>query len=154
MGLKMVKHKTVNAARRIARDDAHGYDNREGHRTGNPDYACSSFVAACYRKAGIPVPANSYTAMMLRTWKPYGFKNVSGKVDLRNGKGIKAGDVVIAPGKHTAICVNSFTHRLAEAVGNPRGSAANDKQGDQGREIRIRSWYDDGWSICLRYAGE
>ena len=148
-----VQQKAVKAAQQIAGDDNHGYDNRPGYRLGSPDYACSSYVAACYRNAGIPVPEDSYTATMLKTWKPHGFKNVAGKVDLRTGMGIRAGDVVIAPGKHTAICINSITHRLAEAAGNPRGGPENGRTGDQGREIRLRSWYDDGWSVCLRYCG-
>ncbi len=150
-----INQKAAKTAKAVVRDNTHGYDNRPGHRLGNPDFACSSFVAYCYRRAGVPVPINSYTQCMKKVWKEYGFKDVSrnGKVNLRTGEGLHIGDVVVAPGKHTAIVVPSKEgKKLAEAVGNPRGGPANGAPGDQtGREIRVRSWYDDGWSQCLRY---
>lgn len=150
--MKTIPQKAAAIAKILARNDSHGYDNREGHRMGDPDYACSSFVAACYRFVGVNVPANSYTQTMRKQWREYGFRDVASKVNLRTGANVKKGDVLIAPGKHTAICINSFTHRLAEACGNPRGGAANGEPGDQtGREIKLRPWYDDGWTQCLRY---
>ncbi len=153
--MKTIPQKAVTFAKKIARNNAHGYDNRPGHRLGDPDYACSSFVAACYIWAGVPVPANSYTASMKRFWVPCGFKDVSKKINFKTGKGLKTGDVLIAPGKHTAICVSTASHKLAEAAGNPRGGAQNGAPGDQtGHEIRIRGYYDDGWSQCLRYVGD
>ena len=151
--MKTIPQKAAAWAKRICKDQTHGYDNTPGHRTGNPDYACSSFVAACYRKAGIDVPANAYTQTMKREFKPFGFQDVSDKVDLHTGKGMRVGDIVIAPGKHTEIVVNR-QHRLAGARGNPRTGPTNGKPGDQtGREISVRDYYDDGWTICLRYAG-
>jgi cell wall-associated NlpC family hydrolase len=147
----------MHIAKMVAKDNSHGYDNRPGHRTGNPDFACSSYVAYCYRKAGVSVPADSYTQTMKKTWAPYGFKDIAGRpgIDLHTGKGLKPGDVVVAPGKHTAMLVTvKGNKKLAEAAGNPRGGAANGKPGDQtGSEIRIRGWYDDGWTQCLRYSG-
>jgi hypothetical protein len=101
------------------------------------------------------VPANSYTQTMKKQWKEFGFADISDRpgVDLRTGSSLRAGDVVIAPGKHTAMVVFvKGMRKLAEACGNPRGGAQNGAPGDQtGREIRIRSWYDDGWTQCLRY---
>ncbi len=139
--------KAVRKAKKIVKDPRHGYDNRPGHRTG-PDYACSSFVAKCYSHTGVPL--NSYTATMKKQWKEFGFKDVADKVNLRTGAGLKRGDIVIAPSKHTAMVINTASHKLAEAVGNPRGGASHGAQGDQGGEIRIHKWYDDGWTQCLR----
>ncbi len=149
--MKTIPKKAAQIAIKICKDDSHGYNNTPGERLGNPDYACSSFVAACYRKAGVPVPANSYTASMKRFWKPYGFKDVADSVDFKTGEGLKVGDVLVAPSKHTEIVVKK-NHRLAGARGNPRGGATNGKPGDQtGREISVRAYYDDGWTQCLRY---
>ena len=150
--MKTIPQKAAQKAKKICLDDRHGYNNTPGLRTGNPDYACSSFVAACYRKAGVDVPANSYTQTMKKNWKPYGFRDVSDQVNLRTGDGLQIGDVVVAPGKHTEIVVTEKRHRLAGARGCPNsGHAQNGKAGDQtGREISVRSWYDDGWTQCLR----
>lgn len=149
-----IPQKAAKWAKKICKDQSHGYNNTAGKRTGNPDYACSSFVAAAYRAAGVDVPANSYTQTMKKQWKPYGFKDVADKVDLRTGRGLRVGDVVIAPGKHTEIVINKY-HRLAGARGNPRsGKPENGREGDQtGREISVRNYYDDGWTQCLRYKG-
>jgi cell wall-associated NlpC family hydrolase len=119
-----VNQKAAKTAKAVVRDNAHGYDNRPGHRLGNPDFACSSFVAYCYRRAGVPVPINSYTQCMKKVWKEYGFKDVAknGKVNLRTGEGLHIGDVVVAPGKHTAIVVPSKDGRkLANARHGQRG---------------------------------
>lgn len=148
---KTIQEKAVLFARMTANNNKHGYDNRPGHRLGNPDYACSSFVAACYRFAGVDVPLNSYTQTMKKEWKDAGFKDVSQTIDFKSGRGVRKGDVLIAPGKHTAICIGTASKKLAEACGNPRGGAANGAPGDQtGREIRIRGYYNDGWTQCLR----
>ena len=149
-----ISQKAAKWAKKICKDQSHGYNNTAGKRTGNPDYACSSFVAAAYRAAGVDVPANSYTQTMKKQWEPYGFKDVADKVDLHMGRGLRVGDVVIAPGKHTEIVINRY-HRLAGARGNPRsGKPENGKEGDQtGREISVRNYYDDGWTQCLRYKG-
>lgn len=149
-----IPRKAAKWARRTCRDQSHGYNNASGRRTGNPDYACSSFVAAAYRVAGVDVPADSYTQTMKKQWKPYGFKDMAGQVNFRTGTGMKVGDVLVAPGKHTEIVIDR-EHKLAGARGNPRsGKPENGKEGDQtGREISVRNYYDDGWTQCLRYKG-
>ncbi len=152
---KNIPRKAARWARKICKDDRHGYNNTSGFRTGDPDYACSSFVAGAYRYAGLNIPANVYTAQMKRIFKAVGFKDVTEQVDLRTGEGLKIGDVVLAPGKHTEIVVRR-DHRLAGARGCPNsGKPQNGRPGDQtGREISVRKYYDDGWSICLRYVGD
>lgn len=42
----------VEIAKQIANDDSHGYTSTNGN-WGNPDYDCGTFVAECYRKAGV-----------------------------------------------------------------------------------------------------
>jgi len=150
-----IAEKAARKAKKICKDDSHGYNNSPGSRTGNPDYACSSFVAACYRKAGVGVPANSYTQTMKKQWKPFGFRDVADQVNLRTGAGLQIGDVLVAPGKHTEIVVTEKRHRLAGARGNPRTGPTNGRPGDQtGREISVRNYYDDGWTQCLRLIGQ
>ena len=152
--MRAIPHKAADRAKQICRNDTHGYNNAAGERLGHPDFACSSFVAACYRYAGVNVPANSYTQSMKQQWKPHGFRNVADQVNLRTGEGLRVGDIVLAPGRHVEIVVTEKTHRLAGARGNPRSTRPeNGHPGDQtGREISVRKYYDDGWSICLRYS--
>lgn len=149
--MKTIPQKAAQKAKNICKNDAHGYNNTSGERTG-PDFACSSFVAECYRRAGIAVPADSYTATMRKQWKSFGFRDVADQVDLHTGEGLQIGDVLVAPGKHTEIVVTGKQHRLAGARGNPRsGRPENGRIGDQtGREISVRAYYDDGWKQCLR----
>jgi hypothetical protein len=149
-----IARKAARWAQKICRDDRHGYNNTVGFRTGTPDYACSTLVAGAYRAAGLMIPANVYTAKMRVTFMRYGFRDVTSKVNLRTGEGLKVCDIVLAPGKHTEIVVRQFPKlKLAGARGNPRsGHAENGKAGDQtGREISVKKYYDDGWSVCLRY---
>ena len=148
---KTIPEKAVAWALKTAADDTHGYNNSKGHRTGNPDYACSSFVAAAYRAAGLTsIPADAYTATMRKQFLAAGFEDVTDKVDLRTGKGMIPGDVVLLPGKHVEMVANSKL-QLVGARGNATGGAANGKPGDQGGEIAVTNWFDFGWRFCLRY---
>lgn len=149
---KTTAEKAVARAVEICGDDSHGYNNDKGKRTGNPDFACSSFIAECWRHAGLnSIPANEYTKNMLKDFKAAGFEDVSNKVNLKTGEGTLAGDVLLIPGKHVEMVVNS-KHQLAGARGNATGGAENGKAGDQtGQEIAVADWFDYGWKYCLRY---
>lgn len=143
--------KAVRWALAIAADNSHGYNNTKGKRLGNPDYACSSFVAGAWRAAGVDVAADAYTAKMRADFLAAGFEDISSKVDLRTGAGMKCGDVVLRPGVHVEM-VTGAKHKLVGARGNATGGAENGKAGDQtGGEIAVIPWWDDGWTICLRY---
>lgn len=151
----MAKRAAANA-KAIAKDDFHGYNNTTGKRAGAPDYACSSFVADCYIKAGVDfgIPASKvYTKDMRKLFTSHGFKNVTSKVNLKTGNGMKEGDVVVKPGSHTEIYVGNG--KLAGARGNANsGRPENGKAGDQsGGEIAISSYWYFGQTICLRYSG-
>lgn len=149
---KTVAEKAVEWALKTAADNSHGYNNTSGQRLGNPDYACSSFVAGAYRAAGLTsIPADSYTASMYKTFTAAGFEDVTSKVNLRTGAGTIAGDVVLRPGVHVEMVVND-KHQLVGARGNATGGATNGRAGDQGGEIEVANWWDDQWKYCLRYA--
>ena len=151
--------KAAQAAMEIAQDNTHGYNNASGKRLGNPDYACSSFVADAWRKAGIDVPLDSYTNTMKRKWRKYGFSDVSGSINLKTGKGLQAGDVLINPGVHTEIIADSDTLKMIGARGNAQKTAStgvptNGKEGDQtGGEINSSKYRNSNWKQVLRYTG-
>lgn len=139
--------KAVEEAKKIAKDDTHGYS--QAHRSGNPDYDCSSLVIHCLDTAGFPMSkyGATYTGNMTKALKKCGFKEVTKKINLRTGKGMEPGDVFLNPGKHTAIAVSKT--KLCAAHSN------YDKQpGDgSGREIDTYAYknYGSGWETVWRY---
>lgn len=149
---KTTVQKAVDWALATAKDNSHGYNNAKGARTGNPDYACSSFIAAAWRAAGLTsIPADAYTATMRGQLLAAGFEDVSSTINLKTGAGMIAGDVVLLPGKHVEMVVDD-KHRLVGARGNAFTGAENGRAGDQtGDEISVKPWFDFGWRFCLRY---
>lgn len=141
-------------AKAIANDAFHGYNNAKGKRGGNPDYACSSFVADCYIKSSVDLGCSCgdvYTKDMRRIFTKHGFKDVTKKVNLRTGEGVLIGDVLVKPGSHTEISVGDG--KLAGARGNANsGQPEHGKSGDQGGEIAISGYYYFGQTLCLRYS--
>lgn len=139
----------------IANDNSHGYDNTKGSRGGTPDYACSSFVGAAYKFAGVdlPAPETIYTASMNKIFTPKGFKKITYGINFKTGKGLELGDILVAPGKHTEIYVGNG--KLAGARGNANsGKPENGKAGDQsGSEITVSAYWNYPWSFVLRYVG-
>lgn len=139
-----------------ANDNSHGYDNTKGSRGGTPDYACSSFVGAAYKFAGVdlPAPETIYTASMNKIFTPKGFKKITSGINFKTGKGLELGDIPVAPGKHTEIYVGDG--KLAGARGNANsGKPENGKAGDQsGSEIAVSAYWNFPWSFVLRYVGD
>lgn len=134
----------------IAKDDTHGYD--QIHRW-SPDYDCSSLVISAYKQAGITTNA-TYTGNMRTLFMQHGFKDVTSKCNLSTGEGLERGDVLLVHNKnhqHTAIyCGNGYE---VEASINEKGTAKGGKTGDQtGKEILIRTFRPDFYSIVLRYS--
>ena len=146
--------KAVEWAKQIAADNSHGYDNREGHRWG-PDYACSSLIIQAYEQAGIKVrtAGATKTANMRGIFLKNGFQDITAKIDLKTGKGLQIGDVLLTPGKHTEMYAGNG--QLVGARGNANsGKAENGKQGDQtGQEIALANYYNFPWKYVLRYTG-
>lgn len=147
--------KTENAIlfmENIAKDNSHGYDqiNRWGK-----DYDCSSLVITAWEQAGVKVKTNgaTYTGNMYTVFVKCGFKDVTTKVNLLTGSGLKRGDVLLNKKKHTAMyCGNG---NEVEASINEKGTAKGGKTGDQtGKEILIRSYRNYPWDCVLRYIPE
>ena len=138
--------KGVVWAEAIANDNAHGYaqDNRWG-----PDYDCSSFVITALRQAGFAVQA-TYTGNMRSALLAAGFEDVTAKVNLSTGAGVKRGDVLLNDSSHTARALGGG--KIVQASINEKGTVTGGQTGDQtGREIYVRSYYNFPWNVVLRY---
>lgn len=98
--------KAVTWAIRIANDPAHGYD--QDNRWG-PDYDCSSLVISAWQQAGVPVKTKgaTYTGNMKSVFLSCGFKDVTSKVNLSTGSGMKRGDVLLNIASHTVMHIGN-----------------------------------------------
>lgn len=134
-----------------AADDSHGYDNDKKKR-GGPDYACSSFCNEGFRQAAVDLPESStvYTANMYELYLKSGFVDVTDQVNLKTGKGLEAGDIVLIPGKHVEIADGQGN--LIGARINELGTMTGGQTGDQtGGEISKSKFWDYSWKYALRY---
>lgn len=127
-----------------ANDNTHGYDQK--YRWGEKgDYDCSSAMITAWESAGVPVKTNgaTYTGNMYSVFKKCGFKDVTGSE-------LKRGDVLLTPGKHTALYIGNG--QIVNVSINEKGKATGGKPGDQiGKEFCIRSYYNYPWKYVLRY---
>ena len=133
----------------LATDNSHGHD--QIHRYG-PDYDWSSAGIASWEGAGVPVYKNgaTFTGNMLCSFMKSGFVNVTNSVDLKTGKGLVRGDVLLNIKYHTAMYVGNG--KEVEASINELGTATGGKTGDQtGKEILIRNYRNYPWDCVLRY---
>lgn len=98
--------KAVTWAIAIADNHAHGYD--QVHRWG-PDYDCSSLIISAWQQAGVPVRTNgaSYTGNMKSVFLACGFTDVTSRIDLLTGNGMKRGDVIINTMHHTVMYIGN-----------------------------------------------
>lgn len=132
----------------IAEDNSHGYD--QGSRWG-PDYDCSSLVIQAWEHAGVPVKskgANS-THDMVPVFLANGFTDVTGKVNLSSGAGLKKGDVLWRQ-EHVEMMTSS--KKRVGAHSNENGGTTGGKTGDQtGTEISVNV-YGGTWERVLRYS--
>ncbi len=137
----------------IANDDRHGYS--QYNRWGYPDYDCSGLVISVCERAGIPVKTSgaTYTGNMYSVFIKCGFKDVTNSVNLRTGAGLKRGDVLLNPRRHTEIYIGNC--KTVGAKIDEVGGIVGRRKGDQtGREICV-SWYQNyPWTCVLRYAGD
>lgn len=137
-----------------AMDDSHGYDQK--YRWGEKgDYDCSSAVISAWEQAGVPVKTKgaTYTGNMKNVFLKCGFSDITKKINLKTGKGLQRGDVLLNAGFHTAMyCGNG---KEVEASINEKGNAIGGIPGDQtGREFLIRSYRNYPWTSVLRYTAE
>lgn len=143
--------KAISWMEKTAKDSNHGYD--QIYRWGQKgDYDCSAAVITAWQNAGVPVKDKgaSYTGNMYNAFIKSGFKDVTKRVTLSTGKGLKRGDVLLRKGKHTAMyCGNG---KEVEASINEKGTARGGKPGDQtGWEFLIRNYRNLPWDCVLRY---
>ena len=130
-----------------AANQKHGYS--QANRWG-PDYDCSSAVITAYQKAGVPVKTNgaTYTGNMKQVFLRNGFTDVTKKVNLATGAGLKPSDVLLNEIHHTAMYVGNGQN--VHARGQSFGSSAT---GDQGAEFAVTGYYNYPWDCVLRYTG-
>lgn len=139
----------VELARCMAADGKHGYD--QSHRWG-PDYDCSSLIITVWEQVGVPVRTDgaTYTGNMREVFLRCGFADVTSEVSLGDGRGLKAGDVLLNHRNHTAMMVDKYN--LVQARINELGTVTGGQTGDQnGGEIAVRSYYNFPWDCVLRY---
>ena len=137
-----------------ANDPNVGYDQK--YRWGEKgDYDCSGAVITAYEKAGIPVKSKggaSYTGNMLNAFKKTGFTDITSQVNLQTGDGLVRGDVLLNPGRHTAMYIGNGQE--AEASINEHGTTTGGQPGDQTeKEFLVRSYRNYPWNNVLRYSG-
>lgn len=138
----------ISFMEKIARDNSHGYDQND--RWGHPDYDCSGLVISAWKQAGVNTGA-TYTGDMYRAFLKAGFQDVTKSVNFTYGTGLKRGDVLLAPGHHTAMyCGNGM---IVDARINEKGRITGGKPGDQtGHEIEIHKYNNHPWKYALRYS--
>lgn len=143
----------VQEAIRIANDNRHGYSQID--RWGPTDYDCSGLVISVLERAGIPVKTGgaTYTGNMYSVFLKRGFIDVTNSVNLRTGVGLKRGDILLNPRRHTEIYIGNG--KMVGAKIDEVGGIVGRRKGDQtGREICV-SWYKNyPWTCVLRFAGD
>ena len=148
----MTKVETATAyAEKIAKDNSHGYS--QSNRWGNPDFDCSGLVITAFEKAGIKLKSNgaTYTGNMAKACEKCGMKNVTSSVNLKTGKGLVRGDILLTPNKHTAIYTGN--NKMVAAHINEKCATTGGKSGDQtGNEISITTYKNYPWSLVYRYS--
>lgn len=147
-----ITEKAVSQMEKWAADNSHGYD--QANRWG-PDYDCSSAVISAWELAGVPVKSKgaTYTGNMRGVFLRCGFEDVTGKINLNTGSGLKRGDVLLNAAHHTAMYCGDG--KEVEASLNERGTVTGGMTGDQtGGEFKVRSYRNYPWDCVLRYAEE
>ena len=132
--------KAVTWAIAIADDHTHGYD--QVHRWG-PDYDCSSLIISAWQQAGVPVRTNGafYTGNMKSVFLACGFTDVTSRIDLLTGNGMKRGDVIINTMHHTVMYIGN-----GQIVG-----ARINENGSHGSELlRLSTWMGLCSQICRK----
>ena len=142
---------------KIASDQKHGYSQES--RWGTPgivsDFDCSSLVISAYEQAGVPLKSKgaTYTGNLREVALACGFEDVTKKVNLNTGAGLKKGDILMyhksGPIGHTALAGGDgkIVHARGQSYGSP-------SPGDQGSEIAVSAYYRGSWTTVLRYNEE
>lgn len=134
-----------------AKDNSHGYD--QAYRWGQRgDYDCSAAVIQAWENAGVPVKSAgaTFTGNIKSVFLQNGFSNVTNKVNLASGAGLKRGDVLLNERNHVAMFCGDG--KEVEASINEFGGVTGGQPGDQtGTEFLIRPYRNYPWDCVLRY---
>lgn len=134
----------VSFMEKIAKDDSHGYS--QPNRYGNPDYDCSSLIAAALIDGGFSVSKYSTTRDLYDQLVAEGFEIIPISSDR------KRGDIFLKVGSHVIMCTDSYN--IVQASIDENGGIVGASPGDQtGNEISIRPYYNMGWDYHFRYSG-
>lgn len=143
-----VVEKMLTWAVNTANDDSVGYSQK--NRLGNPDYDCSSFVAAACRAAGINVSASSTTRTLKTQLEKLNFEWIPWNNINNNTSKLKPGDILLDIGKHTEIYMGNGQNVGAHMdYDHPQGGDKN------GKEVSVGPYYNNvngvSWDGVLRY---
>lgn len=99
-----IPEQAAQYALEIAADDSHGYSQAIRWPWEGPDFDCSSLVIWAYTCAGVDLYGSGARSTwdMIPIMLSMGFEDVTASVDLRTGRGLKIGDVLMKTG-HTAL---------------------------------------------------
>lgn len=87
---------------------------------------CSAFVSVCVNAAGVKVSKDIYTGNMVKALEATGvFKVYKGSKYLNSSDYLKAGDILVAEGKHTIIILEDGEKALSKSTttNNSEGSS-------------------------------
>lgn len=147
---KSVANKIVKACKAGVNNKKIGYDQSQSQRTtlyaeaekvgfdlSKIDTACeadcSAFVSVCVNASGVKVSKDIYTGNMVKALEATGaFKVYRGSKYLTSSDYLKAGDILVAEGKHTVIVLEdgakvSSTTTTTTSTNNSEGSSAAEK---------------------------
>lgn len=134
----------VQFAENVATDNRHGYSQL---RQGN-DTDCSDLIINALKHAGYDTGAATYTGNMLKPLLAAGFTDVTDSVDLKTGKGLKRGYILLRPktakkNGHAAFCIGNG--KIVQAAADYDGAPGD----SSGREIRIQNYYNSPFRYVL-----
>ena len=139
--------KAVQLIIAFADDNTHGYSQA---RRGGIDDDCSGYVLRSLSASGFDIGTATYTGNMLSPLLAIGFIDVVSQIDLKTGKGLIRGDILLRPKTSTKNGHAAFYIGNGEII-----QAASDydgKPGDSsGRELRKQAYYNSPFTHVLRW---
>lgn len=131
----------------VAGNNAKGYSQARRDEMNEGD--CSSWSIDAFRSAGFKLVGAHTTRDMYNPLLADGFTDVTSKIDLRTGKGLKKGYVCLRPftqerGGHVIVMTDDNLH-IFQAAGDFDGV----RKDSSARELLIRDYYDSPFKYVL-----
>ena len=133
----------VNWALSIANNDSYGYE-WGGRGLNSNGYDCSGLITTAYNQAGLSFGFPS-TSEMRSVMTSAGF--VVHNELLNDCTNAQVGDVYVNESVHTVMYIGNG--QIVHADSNRDGSPGD----SSGREILVAPWYQNNWTVVLRYGG-